>query len=143
MQVTGDIIGPKMAAVYPTPGARIHTIGDAVGQSMLAHKTLHEGHVTAEVIANGRGKGFTKLLFDAGTHRLGGGGRGGQLDRPAIGQTRLKHRELSEFFTAHSAARPTYERKTLNMCVFLKKTIKAYFLLDYGEERHVEHHLCL
>jgi dihydrolipoamide dehydrogenase len=105
----------------------IFAIGDIVGQPMLAHKAVHEGHVAAEVahgeksyfdarqipsvaytdpevawagkteeeckaegikfgkavfpwaasgraIANGRDEGFTKLLFDATTHRVIGGG---------------------------------------------------------------------
>ncbi|NYT82474.1 dihydrolipoyl dehydrogenase [Alcaligenaceae bacterium] len=105
----------------------IYAIGDIVGQPMLAHKAVHEGHVAAEVIAgqksffdarvipsvsytnpevawvgltedearkegiavtkglfpwaasgraiaNGRDEGFTKLLFDAETHRVLGGG---------------------------------------------------------------------
>jgi dihydrolipoamide dehydrogenase len=113
----------------------IFAIGDIVGQPMLAHKAVHEGHVAAEVaageasnncelarstfdavqipgvaytnpevawagltqqeaqekgisvevgvfpwaasgraIANGRDEGFTKLLFDADSHRIVGGG---------------------------------------------------------------------
>lgn len=105
----------------------IFAIGDIVGQPMLAHKAVHEGHVAAEVaagqksyfdarvipsvaytdpeiawvgltedeakkqglqitkglfpwaasgraIANGRDEGFTKLLFDASTHKILGGG---------------------------------------------------------------------
>ncbi|GLH79087.1 dihydrolipoyl dehydrogenase [Bradyrhizobium sp. SSBR45G] len=105
----------------------IFAIGDVVGQPMLAHKAVHEGHVAAEAahgeksyfdarqipsvaytdpevawagkteeqckaegikfgksvfpwaasgraIANGRDEGFTKLLFDATTHRIIGGG---------------------------------------------------------------------
>lgn len=113
----------------------LFAIGDLVGQPMLAHKAVHEGHVAAEVIAgellgdeklaraafdasvipsvaytdpeiawvgltedqakaqgravkkglfpwaasgralaNGRSEGFTKLLFDAETHRVVGGG---------------------------------------------------------------------
>lgn len=113
----------------------IFAIGDMVGQPMLAHKAVHEGHVAAEVIAgellkdealaraafdarvipgvaytdpeiawvglteeqakaqgieikkglfpwgasgralaNGRSEGFTKLIFDAQTHRIVGGG---------------------------------------------------------------------
>jgi dihydrolipoamide dehydrogenase len=113
----------------------LFAIGDIVGQPMLAHKAVHEGHVAAEVIAgellgdralasaafdpevipsvaytdpeiawvgltedqakaqgravkkglfpwgasgralaNGRAEGFTKLLFDAETHRIVGGG---------------------------------------------------------------------
>lgn len=105
----------------------IFAIGDIVGQPMLAHKAVHEGHVAAEVaagqksffdarvipsvaytdpevawvgltedeakkqgvqitkgmfpwaasgraIANGRDEGFTKLLFDATTHKILGGG---------------------------------------------------------------------
>ena len=108
--------------------SHIFAIGDVVGQPMLAHKAVHEGHVAAEVasgddksrfdarvipsvaytdpevawvgltedeaksrgvaitkglfpwsasgraIANGRDEGFTKLLFDAQTHRIVGGG---------------------------------------------------------------------
>jgi len=105
----------------------IYAIGDIVGQPMLAHKAVHEGHVAAEAaagqksffdarvipavaytdpevawvgltedeakkqgikvekglfpwaasgraIANGRDEGFTKLLFDADSHRIVGGG---------------------------------------------------------------------
>ncbi len=104
----------------------IFAIGDIVGQPMLAHKAVHEGHVAAEAaagqksffdarvipsvaytdpevawvgltedeakkqgikiekgvfpwaasgraIANGRDEGFTKLIFDAETHRILGG----------------------------------------------------------------------
>jgi dihydrolipoamide dehydrogenase len=107
--------------------AHIFAIGDIVGQPMLAHKAVHEGHVAAEAaagekshfdarvipsvaytdpeiawvgvtedeakakgiavekglfpwaasgraIANGRDEGHTKLLFDAATHRIVGGG---------------------------------------------------------------------
>ena len=107
--------------------AHIFAIGDIVGQPMLAHKAVHEGHIAAEAaaghkasfdarqipsvaytdpevawagmtedeckaqgveygkaqfpwtasgraIANGRDEGFTKLLFDATTHRIIGGG---------------------------------------------------------------------
>ena len=107
--------------------AHVFAIGDIVGQPMLAHKAVHEGHVAAEAaagqksffdarvipsvaytdpevawvgitedearsqgrkvekglfpwaasgraIANGRDEGFTKLLFDAETHRIIGGG---------------------------------------------------------------------
>jgi dihydrolipoamide dehydrogenase len=105
----------------------VFAIGDIVGQPMLAHKAVHEGHVAAEAaagqkshfdasvipsvaytdpevawvgmtedeakakgvklekglfpwaasgraVANGRDEGFTKLLFDAETHRIIGGG---------------------------------------------------------------------
>ncbi len=105
----------------------IFAIGDLIGQPMLAHKAVHEGHVAAEAaagqksyfdarvipsvaytdpevawvgltedqakqqgvaitkglfpwaasgraIANGRDEGFTKLLFDAATHKILGGG---------------------------------------------------------------------
>jgi dihydrolipoamide dehydrogenase len=105
----------------------IYAIGDIVGQPMLAHKAVHEGHVAAEAaagekshfdasvipgvaytdpevawvgltedeakkqgvqvgvgkfpwaasgraIANGRDEGFTKLIFDAETHRILGAG---------------------------------------------------------------------
>ena len=105
----------------------IFAIGDIVGQPMLAHKAVHEGHVAAEVaagekshfdasvipgvaytdpevawvglteddakkqgikvgvgkfpwaasgraIANGRDEGFTKLVFDAQSHRILGAG---------------------------------------------------------------------
>lgn len=106
--------------------SHIFAIGDLVGQPMLAHKAVHEGHVAAEAaagqkaffdakvipsvaytdpevawvgvtedeakaqgikleksmfpwaasgraVANGRDEGFTKLLFDAETHRIIGG----------------------------------------------------------------------
>ena len=105
----------------------IFAIGDIVGQPMLAHKAVHEGHVAAEAaagekshfdasvipgvaytdpevawvglteddakkqgikvgvgkfpwaasgraIANGRDEGFTKLIFDAQSHRILGAG---------------------------------------------------------------------
>ena len=128
----------------------IHAIGDIVGQPMLAHKAVHEGHVAAEVcagelrgdealarsvfdarvipsvaytdpeiawvglgedearakgievekalfpwaasgraIANGRDEGFTKLLFDAATHRIVGGGIVGTHAGDLIGEIAL------------------------------------------------------
>lgn len=145
--------------------AHIFAIGDIVGQPMLAHKAVHEGHVAAEAasgqksffdarqipsvaytdpeiawaglteteakakgvkiekavypwaalgraIANGRDEGFTKLLFDAETHRCVGGGivgtNAGDLigevclaiemgaDAVDIGQTIHPHPTLSE-----------------------------------------------
>ena len=145
--------------------AHIFSIGDIVGQPMLAHKAVHEGHVAAEAasgqksffdarqipsvaytdpeiawaglteteakakgvkiekavypwaalgraIANGRDEGFTKLLFDAETHRCVGGGivgtNAGDLigevclaiemgaDAVDIGQTIHPHPTLSE-----------------------------------------------
>ncbi len=130
--------------------SHIHAIGDVVGQPMLAHKAVHEGHVAAEVcagelkgdealarsafdarvipsvaytdpeiawvglteesaraqgvavtkglfpwtasgraIANGRDEGFTKLLFDAGTHRIVGGGIVGTHAGDLIGEVAL------------------------------------------------------
>ncbi len=122
--------------------AHIHAIGDIVGQPMLAHKAVHEGHVAAEVIAghkrhfdatvipsvaytdpeiawvgltedeakaqgqavtvgkfpwaasgraiaNGRDEGFTKLLFDASTHRIVGGGIVGVSAGDMIGEVAL------------------------------------------------------
>lgn len=112
--------------VMRTNVPHIYAIGDIVGQPMLAHKAVHEGHVAAEAaagqksffdarvipsvaytdpevawvgltedeakkqgikiekgvfpwaasgraIANGRDEGFTKLIFDAETHRILGG----------------------------------------------------------------------
>ncbi|PWW46494.1 pyridine nucleotide-disulfide oxidoreductase [Melaminivora alkalimesophila] len=50
-----------------TNAPHIFAIGDIVGQPMLAHKAVHEGHVAAEVIA-GELKGDQKLAkaaFDA------------------------------------------------------------------------------
>lgn len=47
--------------------SHIHAIGDIVGQPMLAHKAVHEGHVAAEVCA-GELKGdaaLAKTAFDA------------------------------------------------------------------------------
>jgi dihydrolipoamide dehydrogenase len=128
----------------------IFAIGDIVGQPMLAHKAVHEGHVAAEVaagavngdehlqrsafdarvipsvaytdpevawvgltedeakakgiavkkglfpwsasgraIANGRDEGFTKLLFDAGNHRIVGGGIVGTHAGDMIGEVAL------------------------------------------------------
>jgi dihydrolipoamide dehydrogenase len=120
----------------------IFAIGDIVGQPMLAHKAVHEGHVAAEAaagqksffdarvipsvaytdpevawvgetedtcktkgikfgkglfpwaasgraIANGRDEGFTKLLFDAETHRVIGGGIVGTHAGDLIGEVAL------------------------------------------------------
>ncbi|HEX5373559.1 MAG TPA: dihydrolipoyl dehydrogenase [Aquabacterium sp.] len=128
----------------------LFAIGDIVGQPMLAHKAVHEGHVAAEVIAgellgdealarvvfdarvipsvaytdpeiawvglteeqakaqgialkkglfpwgasgralaNGRAEGFTKLLFDAETHRIVGGGIVGTHAGDLIGEVAL------------------------------------------------------
>ncbi|MFA5662742.1 dihydrolipoyl dehydrogenase [Castellaniella sp.] len=120
----------------------IHAIGDIVGQPMLAHKAVHEGHVAAEVIAgqksffdarvipsvaytdpevawvglgedearkegvvvrkglfpwqasgraiaNGRDEGFTKLLFDADSGRILGGGIVGTHAGDLIGEVAL------------------------------------------------------
>jgi dihydrolipoamide dehydrogenase len=117
----------------------IFAIGDVVGQPMLAHKAVHEGHVAAEAaaghksyfdarvipsvaytdpevawvgvtedeakqkglkfgkasfpwaasgraIANGRDEGFTKLLFEDGTHRLIGAGIVGTHAGDLIGE---------------------------------------------------------
>ncbi|WPB58474.1 dihydrolipoyl dehydrogenase [Xylophilus sp. GOD-11R] len=130
--------------------SHIFAIGDLVGQPMLAHKAVHEGHVAAEVIAgellgdkelastvfdarvipsvaytdpevawvgltedqakaqgvkvekglfpwaasgraiaNGRDEGFTKLLFDAQTHRIVGGGIVGTHAGDMIGEIAL------------------------------------------------------
>lgn len=120
----------------------IFAIGDIIGQPMLAHKAVHEGHVAAEVaagqksyfdarvipsvaytdpeiawvgltedqakqegivitkgvfpwaasgraIANGRDEGFTKLLFDATTHKILGGGIVGTHAGDLIGEVAL------------------------------------------------------
>lgn len=122
--------------------AHIYAIGDIVGQPMLAHKAVHEGHVAAEAIAgqksffdarvipsvaytdpevawvgltedeakkqgiaverglfpwaasgraiaNGRDEGFTKLLFDATTHRVLGGAIVGTHAGDLIGEVAL------------------------------------------------------
>ncbi|MDH4376470.1 MAG: dihydrolipoyl dehydrogenase [Ramlibacter sp.] len=120
----------------------IFAIGDVVGQPMLAHKAVHEGHVAAEAaagekvafdarvipsvaytdpevawvgltedqakaqgvaikkglfpwsasgraIANGRDEGFTKLLFDATSGRILGGGIVGMHAGDMIGEVAL------------------------------------------------------
>ena len=120
----------------------IFAIGDLVGQPMLAHKAVHEGHVAAEAaagqktffdarvipsvaytdpevawvgvtedeakakglkiqkatfpwaasgraIANGRDEGFTKLIFDADTHRIIGGAIVGTHAGDIIGEIAL------------------------------------------------------
>ena len=126
----GVIVGERgfipVDAQMRTNVPHIFAIGDIVGQPMLAHKAVHEGHVAAEVaaghkaafdatvipgvaythpevawvgyteaqakaegkkvdtakfpwaasgraIANGADYGFTKLIFDAETHRVIGG----------------------------------------------------------------------
>jgi len=120
----------------------IYAIGDVVGQPMLAHKAVHEGHVAAEAaagqksffdarvipsvaytdpevawvgltedqaksqginvtkgvfpwaasgraIANGRDEGFTKLLFDAESNKILGGGIVGTHAGDLIGEVAL------------------------------------------------------
>ncbi len=120
----------------------VFAIGDIVGQPMLAHKAVHEGHVAAEVaagqkayfdakqipsvaytdpevawaglteeqckeqgisyekglfpwaasgraIANGRDEGFTKLIFDATSKRIIGGGIVGTHAGDLIGEVCL------------------------------------------------------
>ncbi|QEY26270.1 dihydrolipoyl dehydrogenase [Neisseria zalophi] len=120
----------------------IYAIGDVVGQPMLAHKAVHEGHVAAEncaghkayfdarvipgvaytdpevawvgvteeiakrdgikitksvfpwaasgrAIANGRDEGFTKLIFDAETGHIIGGGIVGTHAGDMIGEVCL------------------------------------------------------
>lgn len=120
----------------------IFAIGDVVGQPMLAHKAVHEGHVAAEAaagqksyfdarvipsvaytdpevawvgltedqaktqginvtkgvfpwaasgraIANGRDEGFTKLLFDADSNKILGGGIVGTNAGDLIGEVAL------------------------------------------------------
>jgi dihydrolipoamide dehydrogenase len=139
-QPNGKLIGAENAGVAVTERGfitvdkqmrtnvpHIFAIGDIVGQPMLAHKAVHEGHIAAEnaaghkayfdarvipsvaytdpevawvgvtedeakkqglkiaksvfpwaasgrAIANGRDEGFTKLIFDADSHRIIGGG---------------------------------------------------------------------
>ncbi len=140
----------RVDAQMRTNVSHIHAIGDIVGQPMLAHKAVHEGHVAAQVcagelrgdealarsafdarvipsvaytdpeiawvglgedearakgiavtkglfpwaasgraIANGRDEGFTKLLFDAQTHRIVGGGIVGTHAGDLIGEIAL------------------------------------------------------
>ena len=131
-------VDKQMRTNVPT----IFAIGDIVGQPMLAHKAVHEGHVAAEAavgqksffdakqipsvaytdpevawaglteeqckaqgisyekglfpwaasgraIANGRDEGFTKLLFDAQTHRIIGGGIVGAHAGDLVGEVCL------------------------------------------------------
>ncbi|WP_303787378.1 dihydrolipoyl dehydrogenase [Azovibrio restrictus] len=132
----------KVDAQMRTNVPHIFAIGDIVGQPMLAHKAVHEGHVAAEVaagqkaafdalqipsvaythpeiawagkteeqlkadgiqfekavfpwaasgraIANGAEEGFTKLLFDAQTHRILGGAIVGMNAGDLIGEVCL------------------------------------------------------
>ncbi|CAM3592287.1 dihydrolipoyl dehydrogenase [Polynucleobacter brandtiae] len=125
-----------------TNAPHIFAIGDIVGQPMLAHKAVHEGHVAAEAaagqksyfdakqipsvaytdpevawaglteeqcksqgiayekglfpwaasgraIANGRDEGFTKLIFDATSKRIIGGGIVGTHAGDLIGEVCL------------------------------------------------------
>jgi dihydrolipoamide dehydrogenase len=151
----GRLIGAEQAGVNVTDRGfipvdaqmrtnvpHIFAIGDIVGQPMLAHKAVHEGHVAAEAaagekvafdarvipsvaytdpeiawvgltedqakaqgvaitkghfpwsasgraIANNRDEGFTKLLFDAQTHRIVGGGIVGTHAGDLIGEVAL------------------------------------------------------
>jgi dihydrolipoamide dehydrogenase len=151
----GRLIGAEQAGVNVTERGfipvdvqmrtnvpHIFAIGDIVGQPMLAHKAVHEGHVAAEAaagqkvafdarvipsvaytdpeiawvgltedqakaqgvaitkghfpwtasgraIANNRDEGFTKLLFDAQTHRILGGGIVGTHAGDLIGEVAL------------------------------------------------------
>ena len=142
----GVIVGERgfisVDAQMRTNVSHIFAIGDIVGQPMLAHKAVHEGHVAAEVIAgqktefdarvipgvaftdpevawvgltedqakeqgiaiekgvfpwaasgraiaNGRDEGFTKLIFDAQTHRILGGGIVGTQAGDMIGEVCL------------------------------------------------------
>jgi dihydrolipoamide dehydrogenase len=70
-QAAGVAVGERgfiaVDAQMRTSAAHIFAIGDIVGQPMLAHKAVHEGHVAAEVIA-GELLGDEKLAraaFDA------------------------------------------------------------------------------
>lgn len=151
-QPNGLLIGAEKAGVAVTERgfinvdkqqrtnvAHIYAIGDIVGQPMLAHKAVHEGHVAAEncaghkaffdarvipgvaytdpevawvgvteeiakrdgikitksvfpwaasgrAIANGRDEGFTKLIFDADTGLIIGGGIVGTHAGDMIGE---------------------------------------------------------
>lgn len=142
----GVIVGERgfisVDAQMRTNVPHIFAIGDIVGQPMLAHKAVHEGHVAAEVIAgmktefdarvipgvaftdpevawvgltedqakeqgiaiekgvfpwaasgraiaNGRDEGFTKLIFDAQTQRVLGGGIVGTQAGDMIGEVCL------------------------------------------------------
>ena len=142
----GVIVGERgfisVDAQMRTNVPHIFAIGDIIGQPMLAHKAVHEGHVAAEVIAgqktefdarvipgvaftdpevawvgltedqakeqgiaiekgvfpwaasgraiaNGRDEGFTKLIFDAETHRILGGGIVGTQAGDMIGEVCL------------------------------------------------------
>lgn len=41
----------KVDSQFKTTAPRIYAIGDVIGNPMLAHKALHEGHVCADIIA--------------------------------------------------------------------------------------------
>jgi dihydrolipoamide dehydrogenase len=132
----------EVDAQMRTSVPHIFAVGDIVGQPMLEHKAVHEGHVAAEAaaghkayfdarvipsvaytdpeiawvgqteddakrqgiklkvgkfpwsangraIANTRDEGFTKLLFDAQTHRIVGGGIVGTHAGDLIGEVAL------------------------------------------------------
>jgi dihydrolipoamide dehydrogenase len=146
-ELAGVVVGDRgfipVDVQMRTNVAHIFAIGDIVGQPMLAHKAVHEGHVAAEVaagdaharfdarvipsvaytdpevawvgltedqakaqgiavekglfpwsasgraIANGRDEGQTKLLFDAQTHQIVGGGIVGMNAGDMIGEIAL------------------------------------------------------
>ena len=83
--------------------AHIHAIGDIVGQPMLAHKGVHEGHVAAEVIA-GKKHYFDPKVIPSIAYTEPGDGLGGS-DREGSQATgselRSRHLPVGCFRSRH------------------------------------------
>jgi len=65
------------------------TEDDAKKQGIAVEKGLFPWAASGRAIANGRDEGFTKLLFDATTHRIVGGGIVGTHAGDLIGEVAL------------------------------------------------------
>ncbi|MFO0481368.1 MAG: dihydrolipoyl dehydrogenase, partial [bacterium] len=65
------------------------TEDDAKKQGIAVEKGLFPWAASGRAIANGRDEGFTKLLFDASTHRIVGGGIVGTHAGDLIGEVAL------------------------------------------------------
>ena len=163
----------------------IFAIGDIVGQPMLAHKAVHEGHVAAEnaaghhaefnatvipsvaytdpeiawvgitedqakiegraidkglfpwmasgrAIANGADYGFTKLLFDAETKRVIGGGIVGPSAGDIIGEIALA---IEMGATAENIGKTIHPHPTLGESVGMAAEVALGLCTDLPPQR--------
>ena len=163
----------------------IFAIGDIVGQPMLAHKAVHEGHVAAEnaaghhaefnakvipavaytdpeiawvgitddqakaenrsiekglfpwmasgrAIANGADYGFTKLLFDAATRQVIGGGIVGPSAGDIIGEIALA---IEMGATAENIGKTIHPHPTLGESVGMAAEVALGLCTDLPPQR--------